>query len=374
MNPTFMRMMDLKNTFATQSWKSVQVPHNWDQYDGYRRLTHGNKHGYAWYRKSFTVNSSHKNKRYFLYFEGVGSYATVWLNGKLLGTHAGGRTTFQLDATNYILLNNQENILAVRADHPAEIQDLPWVCGGCSTERGFSEGSQPMGIFRPVHLLITEPIRIAPFGIHIWNDTTITTQKAQLYGSVEIQNLSTKKSSIKIVHELRNQDNQLIVSSNNIHSLSAKTTQNIPISLPSITNPKLWSPEQPYLYQMVTKIYENGKLLDIQQTSYGIRSIKWLKKPNGQKQLLVNGKPFFINGIAEYEHLLGNSHAFSAEQIKTRVEMVKAAGFNAFRDAHQPHNLRYQDYWDKDGIYGGHKWQHIFGMIRQRFDKILRLY
>ncbi len=242
-----------KNTFATQSWKSVQVPHNWDQYDGYRRLTHGNKHGYAWYRKSFTVNSSHKNKRYFLYFEGVGSYATVWLNGKLLGTHAGGRTTFQLDATNYILLNNQENILAVRADHPAEIQDLPWVCGGCSTERGFSEGSQPIGIFRPVHLLITEPIRIAPFGVHIWNDTTITTQKAQLYGSVEIQNLSTKKSSIKIVHELRNQDNQLIVSSNNIYSLSAKTTETIPISLPSITNPKLWSPEQPHLYQMVKK-------------------------------------------------------------------------------------------------------------------------
>lgn len=365
-----------KNTFSTQSWKSVQVPHNWDQYDGYRRLTHGNKHGYAWYRKSFTVNSSHKNKRYFLYFEGVGSYATIWLNGKLLGTHAGGRTTFQLDATNYILLNNQENILAVRADHPAEIQDLPWVCGGCSTERGFSEGSQPIGIFRPVHLLITEPIRIAPFGIHIWNDTTITTQKAQLYGSVEIQNLSTKKSSIKIVHELRNQDNLLIVSSNNIHSLSAKTTETIPISLPSVTNPKLWSPEQPHLYQMVTKIYENGKLLDIQQTSYGIRVITWLKRPNGQKQLLVNGKPFFINGIAEYEHLLGNSHAFSAEQIKTRVGMVKAAGFNAFRDAHQPHNLHYQDYWDRDGILwwpqmAAHIW-YDSPAFRQNFKALLK--
>jgi hypothetical protein len=54
-----------KSTFSTQSWKSVQVPHNWDQYEGYRRLTHGNKHGYAWYRKSFTVNSTNKNKRYF---------------------------------------------------------------------------------------------------------------------------------------------------------------------------------------------------------------------------------------------------------------------------------------------------------------------
>ena len=58
-----------KSSFSVQSWKTVQVPHNWDQYDGYRRLTHGNKHGYAWYRKSFKVNSKDKNKQYFLYFE-----------------------------------------------------------------------------------------------------------------------------------------------------------------------------------------------------------------------------------------------------------------------------------------------------------------
>jgi beta-galactosidase len=63
-------------------------------------------------------------------------------------------------------------------------------------------------------------------------------------------------------------------------------------------------------------------------------------------QFLLNGSPVFINGIAEYEHLLGGSHAFTAEQIATRVHMVEAAGFNAFRDGHYPHNLRYQNYWD----------------------------
>ena len=109
-----------------------------------------------------------------MYFEGVGSYATVWLNGKKVGYHAGGRTTFTIDVTNSIYLNNQPNLLAVRADHPAYIRDLPWVCGGCSDERGFSEGSQPMGIFRPVHLIVTNDIRVQPFGIHVWNDTTVS--------------------------------------------------------------------------------------------------------------------------------------------------------------------------------------------------------
>jgi beta-galactosidase len=75
----------------------------------------------------------------------------------------------------------------------------------------------------------------------------------------------------------------------------------------------------------------------------------------------LNGKPVFINGIAEYEHLMGKSHAFSPQEIKARVMQVKAAGFNAFRDAHQPHNLEYQQYWDKMGIlwwpqYSAHIW------------------
>ena len=103
----------------------------------------------------------------------MGSYATVWVNGKKAGYHAGGRTTFTLDITD-LIQTGKPNVLAVRADHPAGIKDLPWVCGGCSDERGFSEGSQPMGIFRPVQLVITNSARIEPFGVHAWNDTSLS--------------------------------------------------------------------------------------------------------------------------------------------------------------------------------------------------------
>src|ERR1700761_5893164 len=127
--------------YKTKGWVNVDVPHNWDTYGGYRRLKHGNLHGYAWYRKTFTVKSN-PGKRYFLYFEGVGSYATVWLNGKQVGYHAGGRTTFTLDVTNAIKAG-KANLLCVRADHPSFIKNLPWVCGACSDDPGFSEGSQP---------------------------------------------------------------------------------------------------------------------------------------------------------------------------------------------------------------------------------------
>jgi beta-galactosidase len=92
-------------------------------------------------------------------------------------------------------------------------------------------------------------------------------------------------------------------------------------------------------------------VVDELKTPYGIRWISWpIGQQANQKQFLLNGKPVFINGIAEYEHLIGQSHAFSNEQISSRVRQIKAAGFNAFRDAHQPHNLLYSDYWDKEGI------------------------
>src|SRR5690606_21234230 len=87
----------LNNPEAVQDWQNVEIPHNWDQYQGFRRMVHGNLHGTAWYRKKFMVSPGEKDKKHFLFFEGVGSYATVWVNGEKVGGHKGGRTTFTLD-------------------------------------------------------------------------------------------------------------------------------------------------------------------------------------------------------------------------------------------------------------------------------------
>lgn len=339
------------NLYKTASWKTVNVPHNWDQYEGFQRKLHGNKHGYAWYRKTFKSNEIKTGKRFFLYFEGVGSYATVWLNGKKIGYHGGGRTTFTLDITSVIKLKNKENVLAVRADHPANIQDLPWVDGGCSTERGFSEGSQPMGIFRPVHLIVTNEIRIEPFGVHIWNDDQISEKSAVLNFETTVKNYGANTKNITIINQLIDANGKVVKELKRLEKLAAGKELIIKQQSDDLINPKLWSLENPYLYTVKTKLIENNKVVDELNTPYGVRWISWPIGDNAnQKVFLLNGKPVFINGIAEYEHLLGNSHAFSNEQIRSRVMQIKAAGFNAFRDAHQPHNLLYQTYWDKLGI------------------------
>lgn len=340
-----------KNSFSEKGWVKVDVPHTWDQYGGYRRLMHGNRHGYAWYRKTFKSGSLKPGKRYFLFFEGVSSYATVYLNGKLIGKHAGGRTTFTIDVTPYLAKGNNTNLLAVKADHPADIRDLPWVCGGCSEERGFSEGSQPMGIFRPVQLIETNDLRIEPFGVHIWNDEKISERSAILNIETEVKNYGSLSAAITVDNKLLSADGKVIASLSSRQTLAPGRTALVKQVTPAISKPHLWSLEDPYLYSLVTEVKKNGKLIDRITTPYGIRWISWpVGREGDDKKFYLNGKPVLINGVGEYEHLMGTGHAFTTEQIHARAMQMKATGFNAFRDAHQPHNLRYQDYWDKTGI------------------------
>jgi beta-galactosidase len=364
-----------QTAFNDKSWKIVDVPHNWDDYGGYRRLKHGNRHGYAWYRKTFTVANQSQGKRYFLYFEGVGSYATVWLNGKQVGYHAGGRTTFTLDVTDAIK-PGKANLLTVRADHPSFIKNLPWVCGACSDDPGFSEGSQPMGIFRPVHLIVTNPVRIQPFGVHIWNDTTVSEKSATLNLETEVKNYNGKPANISISNKLVDATGKTIAVIKANKKLNAGEGATIAQVLPKLNNVHLWDLQNPYLYQLVTEISTDGKIIDRQTTPYGIRWISWpIGRNNGDSRFFLNGKPVFINGTAEYEHLMGKSHAFSPQEIKARVMQVRAAGFNAFRDAHQPHNLAYQSYWDKMGLlwwpqYSAHIW-YDSKEFREEFKTLL---
>lgn len=331
--------------FDDSKWKQVTVPHNWDDYHGYRRLLHGNKHGDAWYRRIVKVKQSKTGKRFFLFFEGVGSYATVYLNEQKVGAHAGGRTTFTIDVTNYIKTDGTENLLAVRAWHPPFIKDLPWVCGGCSDERGFSEGSQPMGIFRPVQLVVTNDLRIEPFGVHAW--ATLKGNAAVLNINTTVKNYSKQQKLFTVIHNLIDKNGAIVNTVTEEGALKATSDMELSIKNININQVNLWSVDHPYLYKIVSIIKIGDKEMDRLETDFGFRTVNWKTATN---QFYLNGQPVFINGVAEYEHLIGQSHAFSKEQVIARVKWMEAAGFNAFRDGHQPHNLLYGKLFNQKGI------------------------
>ncbi|GAA3744888.1 hypothetical protein GCM10022422_31280 [Flavobacterium ginsengisoli] len=366
----------VENPKTDSNWQKVSVPHNWDQYYGFRRTKHGNLHGTAWYKKTLKLDKKDSSKQHFLYFEGVSSYATVWINGKKVGEHKGGRTTFTLDITKAVSFN-KENIILVKAAHPSFIADLPWVCGGCSGEWGFSEGSQPMGIFRPVSLVVTNNVRVQPFGVHIWNDKSVSKQKAILHTTTEIKNYSTSQRNLTVENILLDASGKKVAINKSDNKINSGEIKEIAMTLPEIQNPKLWSPSNPYLYKLVTSVYENGKIIDQLTTSYGIRWVSWPVSRDGKdNRFFINDEPVFINGVCEYEHLIGKSHSFSDEMIHSRIEQIKAGGFNAFREAHQPHNLLYQKELDENGIlfwsqFSAHIWYDT-PEFKENFKTLLR--
>jgi len=364
----------IANNSSPKNWKQVNLPHNWDVYEGYQRRLHGNLHGYALYKKTVQV-AKQINNRYFLYFEGVGSYATVYVNNKKVGYHAGGRTGFSIDITDALKsLPAIHNEIKVLSEHPANCKDLPWVCGGCSDERGFSEGSQPMGIFRPVHLITTKNIRIEHEGVHVWNDTTVTSKAATLSIATSIKNYSAVVKKIEVSTTLLDAAGAVVSTVKQQQQILAGATLQVPQQIVLKDKVHLWSPQNPYLYKLVTHILDAGKKIDEIITPYGIRSVTW--DLTNSHQLYINHQPVFLNGIGEYEHMFGSSHAFTNKQIKARVSQITAAGFNAFRDAHHPHNLLYQKLLESNGILwwtqmSAHVW-YDNEAFRTNFKNLLR--
>ena len=360
----------------------VNVPSNLDDYYGYRQLKHGNLHGTATYEKHFSVHKQ-TGKRYFLQLEGVGTFATVKINRKSYPKELVGRTSFTLDISD--ALREGDNTLNVKVEHPAMQTNNPWPCGGCSSEWGFSEGSQPFGIFRPVSLIETDEVRVEPFGVHVWNNEACDS----VFVDTEVKNYSDHEQTIEVISKLALSSGKTSFRQTGKITLKAGETQVVRHQA-KVSDAHLWGITDSYLYTLSSIIKREGKTIDDVATPFGIRSISWpvlrqkqaalrgdsaqMDKKDGR--FYLNGSPVFINGTCDYEHLFGQSHAFSHEQIASRVKMMRQAGFNAFREAHQPHNLYYQQLLDEQGIlfwsqFSAHVWYDT-SAFRKNFKRLLR--
>ena len=360
----------------------VNVPNNLDDYYGYRQLKHGNLHGTATYEKHFSVHKQ-TGKRYFLQLEGVGTFATVKVNRKSYPKELVGRTSFTLDISD--ALREGDNALNIKVEHPAMQTNNPWPCGGCSSEWGFSEGSQPFGIFRPVSLIETDEVRVEPFGVHVWNNEVCDS----VFVDTEVKNYSDHEQTIEVISKLALSSGKTAFRQAGKITLKAGETQVVRHQA-KVSDAHLWSITDPYLYTLSSIIKREGKTIDDVATPFGIRTISWpvlrqkqaalrgdsaqMDKKDGR--FYLNGSPVFINGTCDYEHLFGQSHAFSHEQIASRVKMMRQAGFNAFREAHQPHNLYYQQLLDEQGMlfwsqFSAHVWYDT-SAFRKNFKRLLR--
>jgi beta-galactosidase len=320
--------------FSDRSWRTVTVPHDWSiEGTPDEKNPTGTGGGYypagvGWYRKTFTAPANWKDKQVSVEFDGVSSNATVYLNGHRLGNHPYAYTSFRFDITPQVNIS-ATNVLAVRVDNSMQPSSR-WYSGS--------------GIYRHVRIVVTEPIHVAPWGVFVSTPEASTTA-AKVLVKTQVQNDTTDGDEVTVSTALIGPSGTKSREVNAVVKLTAhqpsETTQEI-----SLDRPALWSPASPQLYRAITRILKNGKVLDQVETLFGVRSLAW----SVEKGLLLNGLPIKLNG-GSVHHDNGPLGAAAFDRAEERrVDLLKAAGFNAVRTAHNPPSPAFLSACDRLGL------------------------
>ncbi|MFN8253561.1 MAG: beta-galactosidase GalB [Ferruginibacter sp.] len=336
----------VQNDFDDRKWQSIQLPHDWainapfytDEKNpevggGMGRLP---IQGIGWYRKKIDIPATDKDKHIYLDIDGAMSYSTVWLNSKLLGGWPYGYNSYRLDLTPYLNFGGT-NQLAIRIDNPNYA--ARWYPGA--------------GLYRNVWLTKVNPVHIAQWGTFV-NTTAVSDASATIHLSVAVENNNTDSKKIMVATgiylldaDLHRQKKIADFKPVTVTANAAATTTIRKSVL--LKNPRLWGPppaQQPSMYCAVTRIYTNGQLTDEYETRFGIRSLEF----NAERGLFVNNQPVRIQGVNQHHDLGALGGAFNYRAAERQLEILKEAGCNAIRLAHNPPAPELLDLTDKMGF------------------------
>lgn len=324
--------------FDDRPWRILNLPHDWAVELPFDSLA-GYSHGYktvgrnypatsiGWYRKTFSIPSSDLGKRISIQFDGVHRNSIVWINGYYLGEEHSGYYTFQYDISDYVNYGG-ENVVAVRVDATME-------------EGWYYEGA---GIYRHVWLNKTAPLHVAPFGTFV--TTEVREKSADVLARVSILNEGLTDRSFAVKQVIRNEKGkEIALSTTSQVVLKSGETQDYALNL-SVPAPNLWSPETPYLYQLVTSIISSDTLVDNYETTFGIRTIRF----DANEGFFLNGKHLFLKGSNVHQDHAGVGTAIPDALQEFRVQRLKEMGSNAIRCSHNPATPELLDVCDRLGM------------------------
>lgn len=322
-------------------WETVNIPHTWNAKDPFDD-DETSRRGISWYRKKIMLDSRFKGKRVFLNFEGAGQVADVYVNGVFAGQHKGGYTAFTFDVTHLIKLNDKpvENLIAVQVNN-AQNDFLPPLSIGYASYGG---------IYRDAWLVATDQLHFdlldhGSKGVFI-STPSVSTEKANVLLKANVVNDGIESRTFELVHTIYNVQRKEINTVRKTITAAAGKTANIELSIKDILKPNLWSPENPYLYQVATKIIENGKVIDELTNPLGFRWFAF--DPNNGFSL--NGKKLVLKGTNRHQDFKDKGDALSSEDHYRDLKMIKDMGCNFLRLAHYPQSPEVLALADKMGL------------------------
>lgn len=332
--------------FDDSDWIDVDLPHDFslmdlpgedspDQIGPFSKNAPGNGNatghlngGTGWYRKNFTMNKADKGKTVTLNFDGVYMESEIWINGEKIGIQKNGYTPFWFDITKKIHNSGKTNVIAVKVKNID--RNSRWYSGS--------------GIYRNVHLTITAPIHVKPWGVYVITPK-ITSDLATAHVEVSVQNDMDEETNAQITINIKDiNDNIVSIASENI--LIPGKGSNVIINAIDIKNPLLWSLESPDLYTAEIIVEAGNQLIDKYEQKFGIRTINFSAKEG----FLLNGKSLLLKGgCVHHDNGLLGAAAFDRAEVR-KVELLKANGFNTIRFSHNPPSKAFLDACDQLGM------------------------
>lgn len=311
-------------TFDDRKWSKVVVPHDWsimDKPDGRPpfdpKTEAGQDSGYlpggiGWYRRHLSLTAAEAARVVRLNFEAVYMDADIWLNGEHLTRHRYGYTAFSVDLTGKIRAG--DNVIAVRANHldPSS----RWYAGS--------------GLIRPVSVEILSRVHLDPDSIFV--TTPVATEKlGTVSAQAAIANRTVKTQKAELVTRVISPRGETVAEARRAETLAPGLRASVKQTL-EVARPALWSPDSPNLYTLIQEVRIDGALVDERRTRFGLRTVT-LDARNG---LRINGKAVKLRGgnIHHDNYMIGAAGAPDADARK--VALMKAAGYNAIRNAHNP--------------------------------------
>jgi beta-galactosidase len=328
--------------FDDSSWQKVNLPHDWAIEGPFTHSGGGGMGrlptaGMGWYRKKLDIPATDSGKSILLDVDGAMSYAVVWLNGQLVGGWPYGYASWRVDLTPYVKPGGT-NELSIRLDNPPN--SSRWYPGA--------------GIYRNVWLVKTLPVHVGHWGAYI-TTPKVSSSSATVDLEVTVDNDSKQDSNVRV-------STQIFPLDANDRKIGAAVTDIAPVNLKipagssavaegtgTVAHPKLWGPppqQRPNRYVAITTISQGDKVVDVYETPFGIRTIKF--DPN--EGFFINGEHVLLNGVCDHHDLGALGAALNYRALQSQLEMLKDMGCNAIRTSHNPPAPELLELADKMGF------------------------
>ncbi len=320
--------------FNDADWRSVDLPHDFSIEQNFTSSGEAESGflpgGTGWYRKSFSLPSSLKDKTIVMNFEGAYNQTYLYVNGQKVGENHYGYNNFAFDISDYLICDGStQNVISVKVDHPTP--SSRWYSGS--------------GIYRDVKLIVTDPVHIALNGTYV---TTPNIETGDGTAKVEVEVDNDTDSAKNVMVRSTIYDAEGVVASDEVTqelTIQANASAKATLS-PAVVSPELWSVTNPNLYSVRSEILVDGEVVDTYDTTFGYRWFKFEQNTGFQ----LNGQPVKINGVCMHhdQGALGSAAYYDA--LYRQLSKMKEMGANAIRITHNPQTSAYLEICNKLGL------------------------